>query len=138
MASPLPSLLLHSQVKEPHVMLEVGDNWLRNTTNQHLPSYGLLVQLHLFHVLLPLGHFAEAEELVRGCQALTKEQRTETYGNIRERKHQWLQQEKEHLIIKEQPAMAWKKRLGSFLLNRCLSCSGNRDCLTIPIFLSNL
>ncbi|KAJ6660052.1 hypothetical protein lerEdw1_018250 [Lerista edwardsae] len=105
-------LLLHSQVKEPHVMLEVGGNWLRHTTNQHLPGYGLLVQLHLFHVLLPLGHFAEAEELVQGCQALTKEQRTEAYGNIRERKHQWLQQEKEHLSLEEQPAMAWKKRLG--------------------------
>lgn len=105
-------LLLYSQVKEPHVMLEVGGNWLRNITNQQLPSYDLLVQLHLFHVLLPLGHFAEAEELVQGCRALTKEQRTEAYRNIREKRHQWLQQEKAHPFPEEQPAVDWKKRLG--------------------------
>ncbi|XP_066489782.1 peroxisome assembly protein 26 isoform X2 [Tiliqua scincoides] len=105
-------LLLHSQVKEPHVMLEVGGDWLKNATNQHLPSYSLLFQLHLFYVLLPLGHFAEAEELVQGCQALTKQQQTEACGNIREKKHQWLQREKERLIPEKQPAVTWKKRLG--------------------------
>lgn len=133
----LPSLLLYSQVKEPHVMLEVGGNWLRNITNQQLPSYDLLVQLHLFHVLLPLGHFAEAEELVQGCRALTKEQRTEAYRNIQEKRHQWLQQEKAHPFPEEQPAVDWKKRLGSFLLNYDAYLAVEKAADSLSIFLSN-
>lgn len=99
-------------------MLEVGGDWLRFSANQHLPGYGLLVQLHLFHVLLPLGYFAEAEELVRGCKALSKEQQTEAYGTIEEKKHERSQQEQEHLIPEEQPEIAWKQNLGRlFFLN---------------------
>ncbi|XP_053108860.1 peroxisome assembly protein 26 [Hemicordylus capensis] len=104
--------LLHSKVKEPYVMLEVGGDWLRNANNQHLPSYGLLVQLHLSHVLLPLGHFAEADKLLQGCKVLSKEQRAEALGNIREKKQQWLQKEKEQPIPEEQPKVAWKRRMG--------------------------
>ncbi|XP_062990901.1 peroxisome assembly protein 26 isoform X2 [Elgaria multicarinata webbii] len=106
-------ILLHSRVEEPHVMLEVGGDWLRSPANWHMASYGLLVQLHLFHVLLPLGHFAEAEELLRGCKALSKEQQLEAHESIREKKHQWLQQEEECPILEEQPEMVWKQRLGS-------------------------
>ncbi|XP_061494537.1 peroxisome assembly protein 26 isoform X1 [Rhineura floridana] len=108
-------ILLHGKVEEPRVMLEVSRDWLCCSANQHLPSYGLLVQLHLLHVLLPLGHFAEAEELIRGCKALSKEQQVEAHESIKEKKLQWLQNEEEEegRIPEEHSEMGWKQQLDS-------------------------
>ncbi|XP_042326225.1 peroxisome assembly protein 26 isoform X2 [Sceloporus undulatus] len=105
-------ILLHSKVEEPQVMLEIGSDWLHSSMNQHLPSYGLLVQLYLFHVLLPLGHFAEAEVLVQGCKALSEEQHIEMHESIEEKRHQWLRQEEECLIPEAPPDVAWKQQFG--------------------------
>ncbi|KAM6436946.1 peroxisome assembly protein 26 isoform 1-T1 [Liasis olivaceus] len=104
-------ILLHSKVEEPHVMLDVGGDWLHFPSNQSLPSYGLLAQLYLFHVLLPLGHFSEAEELIQGCKALSQEQQADMHRNLQEKKHQWLQKE-ESPIPEEHPEMTWKLLLG--------------------------
>ncbi|XP_060101781.1 peroxisome assembly protein 26 [Heteronotia binoei] len=106
-------ILLHSKVKEPHVMLDVASDWLHASANQHLLTYSLLVQLHLFHILLPLGHFAEAQEMVEGCKTLSKEQRLEARRVIKEKRQQWLQQTKEHPDSEEQAETAWKAPLGS-------------------------
>ncbi|XP_044311069.1 peroxisome assembly protein 26 isoform X1 [Varanus komodoensis] len=106
-------ILLHSKVEEPHVMLEVGSDWIRSPANQHEPNYGLLVQLHLFHVLLPLGRFAEAEKLVQGCSALSGDQQLEVHERIQEKKHQWLQREEECPVPEGLPEMAWTQRSGS-------------------------
>ncbi|CAI5786381.1 assembly 26 [Podarcis lilfordi] len=107
------SILLHSKVEEPHVMLEVARDWLHSSANQHLPSYGLLAQLHLFHVLLPLRLFAEAEDLIRDSKALSKEQQVEAYESIKEQRQQWLQKEEEvRQLPEERPEMVWKQRLG--------------------------
>nr|XP_042705283.1 peroxisome assembly protein 26 isoform X2 [Chrysemys picta bellii] len=107
------SILLYSTVKEPHVMLEVDSYWLRDLTNQSLPSYGTLMELHLLHVLLPLGQFVEAEELVQGCDAFNKEQQLEALRTINERRCQWVQQEETQSVPEEQPATAREKLLGS-------------------------
>ncbi|XP_026534451.1 peroxisome assembly protein 26 [Notechis scutatus] len=105
-------ILLHSKVEEPHVMLDVGGDWLYCPSNQNLSSYGLLAQLYLFHVLLPLGHFSEAEELIQGCKALSQEQREDMHKTLQEKQHQWLQKEASP-IPEEQPEMSWKLQLGS-------------------------
>nr|XP_003220855.1 PREDICTED: peroxisome assembly protein 26 isoform X1 [Anolis carolinensis] len=105
-------ILLHSKVEEPQAMLEIGSDWLHSSTNQHLPSYGLLVQLYLFHVLLPLGHLAEAEGLLQGCKALSEHQQAEAHESIEEKKHQWLRQQEECLVPEEPPDVAWKQHLG--------------------------
>ncbi|XP_067325393.1 peroxisome assembly protein 26 [Anolis sagrei] len=105
-------ILLHSKVEEPQVMLEIGRDWLHSSTNQHLPSYGLLVQLYLFHVLLPLGHLAEAEGLLQGCKALSGDQQAEAHESIEEKKHQWLRQQEECLVPEDPPDVAWKQQLG--------------------------
>ncbi|XP_077196796.1 peroxisome assembly protein 26 isoform X2 [Paroedura picta] len=105
-------ILLHNKVKEPRVMLDVGSDWLRASANQHLPTYGLLVQLHLFHVLLPLGHFAEAQEMVEGCKALSKEQRLEACRILKEKRQLWLQQPEEPPDSEAQAEIAWKTQLG--------------------------
>ncbi|XP_038597449.1 peroxisome assembly protein 26 [Tachyglossus aculeatus] len=68
-------ILLYSRVQEPQVMLEVAGGWLREPANQGLRDYGALVELHLLRVLLPLGRWAEARELARGCAGLSEEQR---------------------------------------------------------------
>ncbi|XP_063165275.1 peroxisome assembly protein 26 isoform X2 [Candoia aspera] len=106
-------ILLHSKVEEHHVMLDVGGEWLYFPSNQNLPSYGLLAQLYLSHVLLPLGHFSEAEGLIQGCRALSPEQQADIHGNLQEKKHQWLQKEEASLIPEEHPEMSWKLLLGS-------------------------
>ncbi|XP_034258747.1 peroxisome assembly protein 26 [Pantherophis guttatus] len=106
-------ILLHSKVEEPHVMLDVGRDWLYCPSNPNLSSYGLLAQLYLFHVLLPLGHFLAAEELIQDCKALSQEQRENMHKTLQEKKHQWLQKEEASPIPEEQPEMSWKLQLGS-------------------------
>uniref|UniRef100_A0A8C8SLK2 Peroxisomal biogenesis factor 26 n=1 Tax=Pelusios castaneus TaxID=367368 RepID=A0A8C8SLK2_9SAUR len=106
-------ILLYSKVKEPHVMLEVDSYWLRDLTNQSLPSYGTLMELHLLHVLLPLGQFVEAEELVQGSEAFNKEQQLEALRTINERRSHWVQQEETQSAPEEQPATVREKLLGS-------------------------
>ncbi|KAM9173235.1 peroxisome assembly protein 26 isoform 2-T3 [Pangshura tecta] len=106
-------ILLYSTVKEPHVMLEVDSYWLRDLTNQSLPSYGTLMELHLLHVLLPLGQFVEAEELIQGCDAFNKEQQLEALRTINERRCQWMQQEETQSAPEGQPATAREKLLAA-------------------------
>lgn len=117
------SILLHSKVEEPHLMLEVGNDWLRSSANQHLHPYGLLVQLYLFHVLLPLGRFSEAEELVQGCKGLSVGQQVEAQEKIQEKKRQWLQQEEDDLVPQELPDVAWKQQLSRFSFQRSCGCN---------------
>ncbi|XP_006891406.1 PREDICTED: peroxisome assembly protein 26 isoform X2 [Elephantulus edwardii] len=68
-------VLLYSKMQEPGAMLDVVSAWLRDPANQSLPEYRALADLHLQKVLLPLGHFLEAEELVADAVAFGEEQR---------------------------------------------------------------
>ncbi|XP_004633482.1 peroxisome assembly protein 26 [Octodon degus] len=70
-------ILLYSKMQEPGAMLEVASAWLQNPGNQGLPEYGVLAELHLQRVLLPLGHLSEAEELVVNSTAFGVERRLE-------------------------------------------------------------
>uniref|UniRef100_A0A8C0UUG1 Peroxisomal biogenesis factor 26 n=1 Tax=Cyanistes caeruleus TaxID=156563 RepID=A0A8C0UUG1_CYACU len=82
-------ILLYSKVREPQVMLEVGSSWLRACANQSLPEFGALLELYLEQVLLPLGRFEGAEELVQGCAALDSERQLAFLGTIRESRRRW-------------------------------------------------
>uniref|UniRef100_A0A8C7A397 Peroxisomal biosis factor 26 n=1 Tax=Nothoprocta perdicaria TaxID=30464 RepID=A0A8C7A397_NOTPE len=95
-------ILLYSKVREPQVMLEVGSSWLRDITNKSLPEYSSLLELYLLRVLLPLGQFEEAEELVRGCEALDSAQQLALLRTICESQCQWSQQEEMHSVAEEQ------------------------------------
>lgn len=130
-------ILLYSKVKEPHVMLEVDSYWLRDLTNQSLPSYGTLMELHVLHVLLPLGQFVEAEELVQSCEAFSKEQQLEALRTISERRCRWVQQEETQSSPEDQPATVRQKLLGSVsrklltiltMLRRALGCMLSHFC----------
>ncbi|NXX93637.1 PEX26 protein, partial [Centropus bengalensis] len=99
-------ILLYSKVREPQVMLEVGSSWLRDQTNKSLPEYGSLLELYLSRVLLPLGRFEGAEELVRGCDVLDSEQQVAFLRTICDSRCQWTQQKEMHSAEEQQDAAA--------------------------------
>ncbi|XP_006019520.2 peroxisome assembly protein 26 [Alligator sinensis] len=130
-------ILLYSRVREPHVMLEVGSDWLRDLTNKSLPSYGTVMELYLLHVLLPLGQFAEAEELAQSCEVFDKEQQLLTFSTIHERRHQWVHHEEMQSTPREQPVTVRQRTLGSLpekfltmlkLLHRVLRFMSSHFC----------
>ncbi|NXQ23855.1 PEX26 protein, partial [Alaudala cheleensis] len=86
-------ILLYSRVGEPQVMLEAGGSWLRAPANQALPELGALLELYVARVLLPLGRFQAAEELVRGCAAAG--QQGALLGAIRDSRRRWERREEE-------------------------------------------
>lgn len=115
------SILLYSKVGEPQVMLEVGSSWLTDQTNKSLPEYGSLLELYVLHVLLPLGRFEGAEELVRSCDVFDGEQQQAFLGTIHESRCQWTQQEETHSAAEEQQDAATESVLGRCSL--CCLCS---------------
>ncbi|NXS40889.1 PEX26 protein, partial [Balaeniceps rex] len=106
-------ILLYSKVREPQVMLEVGSSWLSDQTNKSLPEYSSLLELYLLHVLLPLGRFEGAEELVRGCDVFDSEQQLAFLGTICESRCQWTQREEMHSAAEEQQDAATETVLGA-------------------------
>ncbi|NWY42837.1 PEX26 protein, partial [Sylvia atricapilla] len=105
-------ILLYSKVREPQVMLEAGSSWLRAQANQRLPELGSLLELYLAEVLLPLGLFEGAEELVRGCAVLDSEQQLALLGTVRESRRRWTQREETRLPAEEQQEPATETLLG--------------------------
>lgn len=97
-------------------MLEVGSSWLRHQPNKSLPEYSALLELYLLHVLLPLGRFEGAEELVRGCDAFDSEQQLAFLGTICESRCQWTQREEMHLAAEEKREAATETILGRLSL----------------------
>ncbi|NXH88509.1 PEX26 protein, partial [Edolisoma coerulescens] len=123
-------VLLYSKVGEPQVMLEVGGSWLRARANRSLPEYGSLLELYLLHVLLPLGRFEGAEELVRGCGVLDSEQQLAFLGTICESRRQWAQREETRSAAEEQQDPVTETVLGG--LSLCCLCSF--FTVSIPLF----
>ncbi|KFR17349.1 Peroxisome assembly protein 26, partial [Opisthocomus hoazin] len=131
-------ILLYSQVREPQVMLEVGSSWLRDQTNKSLPEYGSLLELYLLHVLLPLGQFEGAEELVRGCDVFDSEQQLAFLETICESRCRWTQREEMDSADDEQQDGATETLLGALsqklltmltLLRRALRSMSSHFCL---------
>uniref|UniRef100_A0A8B9PQE3 Peroxisomal biogenesis factor 26 n=1 Tax=Apteryx owenii TaxID=8824 RepID=A0A8B9PQE3_APTOW len=106
-------ILLYSRVREPQVMLEVGSSWLRDITNKSLSEYGSLLELYLLRVLLPLGQFEGAEDLVRGCDVSDSVQQLALLKTICESQCQWTQQEEMHSAAEEQQDTTRETVLGA-------------------------
>ncbi|NXY20109.1 PEX26 protein, partial [Atrichornis clamosus] len=106
-------ILLYSKVREPQVMLEVGSSWLRDQTSKSLPEYGSLLELYLTHVLLPLGRFEGAEELVRGCDVFGSEQQLAFLSTICESRCQWTQQDETRSAAEQQQDPVTETVLGA-------------------------
>lgn len=97
-------------------MLEVGSTWLRNLSNKRLPEYSSLLELYLLHVLLPLGQFKAAEELVDSCDVLNSEQKLAFLKTICDSQCQWTQQEEMHSTDEEEQDKATETVLGRLSL----------------------
>lgn len=71
-------ILLYTKVGEAGVLLDVANVWLHCLTNNKGSEYETVMELYLLYVLIPLGHFEEARELIQGrvgiC-TLTEEKR---------------------------------------------------------------
>ncbi|XP_073477630.1 peroxisome assembly protein 26 isoform X1 [Aquarana catesbeiana] len=91
-------LLLYSSVKQPHVMLDLSRDWLKDPKNQLLPGYQKVSELHLLRILLPLGHFSEAEELARDPGAFTTQQQEVVLTAVAEERRRLKQAEEEAQI----------------------------------------
>ncbi|NXT08683.1 PEX26 protein, partial [Prunella fulvescens] len=105
-------ILLYGKVSEPQVMLEVGSSWLRAHANQGLPEFGSLLELYVAQVLLPLGRFEGAEELVRGCGALGSERRLRCLGTIGESRCRWARRDETRSAAEERQDPAAETLLG--------------------------
>ncbi|XP_064277391.1 peroxisome assembly protein 26 [Passer domesticus] len=105
-------ILLYSKVREPQVMLEVGSSWLRAHANQGLPEFGALLELYVAQVLLPLGRFEGAEELVRGCAVPGSEQQLRLLGTIGHSRCRWTQREETRSAAEERQDPATETLLG--------------------------
>lgn len=78
-------------MQAPGAVLEAVRAWLQDADNQGLPEYTALAKLHLQRVLLPLGCWLEAEELVVGSAAFSEEQQLgalQAISSGRQQKHQ--------------------------------------------------
>ncbi|XP_046728896.1 peroxisome assembly protein 26 isoform X2 [Silurus meridionalis] len=70
-------ILLYTKVEEQVEVREATRSWLHHSSNRGLPGYSSVAELYVLHVLLPLGQFSEAKELLRddvGQLAFTKDQ----------------------------------------------------------------
>ncbi|NXN80448.1 PEX26 protein, partial [Bombycilla garrulus] len=105
-------ILLYSKVGEPQVMLESGSSWLRAQGNQRLPELGPLLGLYVEQVLLPLGLFEGAEELVRGCALEDSEQQLQLLGSVCESRARWARREETRSAAEEQQDPAAETLLG--------------------------
>lgn len=94
-------LLLYSRVKQPHVMLEPGRDWLREHVAHPSLQYKRVAELHLLNILLPLGHFSEAEDLVQDPRVFTKQQQEVALTAVREERRRLEREEEEAEIGRE-------------------------------------
>ncbi|KAM4748715.1 peroxisome assembly protein 26 [Rhinophrynus dorsalis] len=97
-------ILLYSKVKQPRVMLELSSDWLRESSNQQMTGYGHVAELHLLHILLPLGLFSEAENLVQDPRVFSEEQKQVAFTVLSNRRSQWEREEDHAKVEKERPS----------------------------------
>ncbi|XP_062239109.1 peroxisome assembly protein 26 [Platichthys flesus] len=87
-------ILLYSKVGEPAVMQEAARVWLHCPSNSKASGFGTVAELHLLHVLVPLGRTDEARELIVGevgGRAFTEDQRRTALDVVDEREQQNLE-----------------------------------------------
>eukprot|EP00079_Xenopus_tropicalis_P022184 XP_012814003.1 PREDICTED: peroxisome assembly protein 26 isoform X2 [Xenopus tropicalis] len=82
-------ILLYGKVKQPQVMLEVSSDWLQVQANRLLPNCCRVAELHLLHILLPLGLFSDAEVLAQDSDVFTEKQRHIALALVSEHRRQW-------------------------------------------------
>ncbi|XP_077123241.1 peroxisome assembly protein 26 [Ranitomeya variabilis] len=90
-------VLLYSRVLQPHVMLDLGRHWLRAHVSRPSLRYKRVAELHLLNILLPLGHFSEAEDLARDPRVFSQQQQEVALNAVREEKRRLEREEEQDL-----------------------------------------
>lgn len=84
-------ILLYAKVGEPAVIQEAATDWLHCPSNSSVSGFGTVAELYLLHVLVPLGHTEEAQELIVGdvgSSAFTEDQRQTALEVVEEKERQ--------------------------------------------------
>lgn len=87
-------ILLYSKVEDSAVMQEAARVWLHCPANSRATGFGMVAELYLLHVLVPLGHTDEAVELIAGevgSNAFTEDQRQTALDVVEEKRRQNLE-----------------------------------------------
>ncbi|XP_051886166.1 peroxisome assembly protein 26 [Pristis pectinata] len=69
-------IILYSKAGEPGRIQQAVCSWLKGRASTGAPgSVGLVLELYILHVLLPLGLYAEAEKEIQDTTVLTEQQK---------------------------------------------------------------
>ncbi|KAG8438744.1 hypothetical protein GDO86_005077 [Hymenochirus boettgeri] len=120
-------ILLYGKVNQPRVMLELSSDWLKLPANQQLPGYSRVAELHLIHILLPLGLICDAEDLVGDSSVFDEKQRVVALTAV-DKHRKLLQLEEEKLKTQDaqlsQSESEAKRQTGNMLTNLLLRILG--------------
>ncbi|NP_001086642.1 peroxisomal biogenesis factor 26 L homeolog [Xenopus laevis] len=86
-------ILLYGKVKQPQVMLDVSSDWLQVQGNRLLPNCCRVAELHLLHILLPLGLFSDAEALAQESDVFTEKQQEVVLTVVNKHRRHWEEEE---------------------------------------------
>ncbi|KAK5848951.1 hypothetical protein PBY51_008630 [Eleginops maclovinus] len=81
-------ILLYSKVGEPAMMQDAARVWLHCPSNSRVTGFGMVAELYLLHVLVPLGDRDEALQLIHGdvgSFAFTEDQRQTALDVVEEK-----------------------------------------------------
>ncbi|XP_068611483.1 peroxisome assembly protein 26 [Brachionichthys hirsutus] len=84
-------ILLYSKVGEPALVQEAAKRWLLCASNSTMTGFGTVAELHLLHILIPLGRTDEARELISGDVgrgAFTEDQRQTALDVVEEKEQE--------------------------------------------------
>ncbi|XP_028307314.1 peroxisome assembly protein 26 [Gouania willdenowi] len=136
-------ILLYAKVCEPGLMLQQVRLWLLCPANRGSPGFRTVVELHVLHVLVPLGLTDEARELITGDvgRALfTDEQRRAALDVLDEREREDVEKraQDQRDEVTERPGPTAVQRLENLLrfLSRKFSTAGSGSFPVRKVFLA--
>lgn len=88
------SIILYSKAGEPGQIQQAVSSWLKSKASTSATgSVGLVFELYILHVLLPLGLYAEAEKEIKDTTLLTEQQKESVLEVVLRKRPKLLEQE---------------------------------------------
>lgn len=88
------SIILYSKAGEPGQIQQAVSSWLKSKASTGATgSVGLVFELYILHVLLPLGLYAEAEKEIKDTTLLTVQQKESVLEVVLRKRPKLLEQE---------------------------------------------
>ncbi|XP_055506388.1 peroxisome assembly protein 26 [Leucoraja erinacea] len=87
-------IILYSKAGEPGQIQQAVSSWLKSKASTSATgSVGLVFELYILHVLLPLGLYAEAEKEIKDTTLLTEQQKESVLEVVLRKRPKLLEQE---------------------------------------------